>query len=415
MVEHGHDQPLAGLRIVELSSFVATPLCGLALAQLGAEVIRVEPLGGAPDRGRWPLSEQGTSLYWTGLNRGKKAVEVDLSQPEGRRLVAELVAGGGEDGGIVVSNSERHTDLGFEALSRRRPDLIHVQLVGRRDGGTAVDYTVQASSGFPLASGPDDHEGPVNSTVPTWDLAAGLYLASGLLAAERHRSRTGRGRRIRVALEDVALATAGTLGHLAEAQLRPDSARTPDGNHVYGSFGRDFQSADGERFMVVALTPRHWSDLVEVTGLREVVGALEHSIGTDLSDEGARYTHREELAGLIAGWFARHPADRIREELGATRVLWSTYRSFARIAENGAETLREHPLFHLAEQPGVGAHYAPGGPVAVDGENARPGPAPRVGEHTGAVLGGALGLAEDDLKGLVERGVVRGTGAEPAP
>jgi 2-methylfumaryl-CoA isomerase len=124
--------PLAGLRIVELSSFVATPLCGLALAQLGAEVIRVEPLGGAPDRGRWPLSEQGTSLYWTGLNRGKRAIELDLSHPEGVRLVADLVVDGD---GIVVSNSERHTELGYEALSERRADLIHLTLVGRRGGG----------------------------------------------------------------------------------------------------------------------------------------------------------------------------------------------------------------------------------------------------------------------------------------
>ncbi|MBR8742885.1 CoA transferase [Nocardiopsis sp. MG754419] len=391
-----HPLPLTGLRVVELSGFVATPLCGLTLAQLGAEVIRVEPLGGAPDRNRWPLSPEGTSLYWTGLNRGKRAIEVDLTRPEGRRLVADLIVDGD---GIVVSNSERHPDLGFERLSVRRPDLIHLTLVGRRDGGTAVDYTVQAASGFPMASGPADHRGPVNSSVPTWDIAAGLYLASGLLAAERHRTRTGEGGRLRIALEDAAMATAGTLGHLAEAQLRPDTPREPDGNHVYGSFGRDFTSADGSRFMVVALTRRHWSDLVEATGLRAVVAALEHALDTDLSQEGERHRHREALSGLLVSWFDRHTAEEVRTALGTTRLVWSEYRTFAEVAVG----LPEDPLFHRVAQPGVAAHYAPSCPLTVDGSAAAPWPAPRVGEHTHDVLG----LDEDETRRLVDLGVLR--------
>ncbi|MER6942375.1 CoA transferase [Nocardioides sp. NPDC000441] len=104
--------PLAGLRVVEVSSFVATPLCGTTLAQLGAEVIRVEPLEGAPDRTRWPLSDDGASLYWNGLNPGKKAIAVDCTHPEGRALVADLVVSGGPSGGIVVTNTERWSELG---------------------------------------------------------------------------------------------------------------------------------------------------------------------------------------------------------------------------------------------------------------------------------------------------------------
>src|SRR3954466_4204981 len=88
-------QPLRGLRIVEISSYVATPLSGMTLAQLGADVIRVEPVGGAVDRTRWPLAERGTSLYWSGLNKGKRAIEVDLSAEEGRALVGELIVSGG--------------------------------------------------------------------------------------------------------------------------------------------------------------------------------------------------------------------------------------------------------------------------------------------------------------------------------
>ena len=92
-------QPLAGLRIVEVSTFVAAPLGGMTLAQLGAEVVRVDPLGGAPDHSRWPLSPSGTSLYWTGLNKVKRSVAVDLRSAEGQELVTQLVSDSGPGAG----------------------------------------------------------------------------------------------------------------------------------------------------------------------------------------------------------------------------------------------------------------------------------------------------------------------------
>lgn len=399
--------PLAGLRIVEISSFVATPLCGLTLAQLGAEVIRVEPLGGAPDRGRWPVTDDGTSLYWNGLNPGKSAVEVDLFDPRGRQLVADLIISGGTGGGIVVSNSERWEELSYAALSTRRHDLVHVLLTGKSDGGTAVDYTVQAGTGFPLLTGPADHAAPVNHVVPTWDIASGLYLATGLLAAELQRRATGRGSEVRVALEDVALAAAGHLGYLADAQVRPGHERTCDGNFVYGSFGRDFTTADGERFMLVALTLRQWSDLLRVTGLGQTVDALGRALGADFSQEGDRFRHRVVLAGLVAEWFAQHDAAAVRAALGSTRLLWSPYRSFTELAADDARLLREHPLFGAVDQPGVGTLVAPGSPITMDGRRGAPSPAPVVGQHTYRVLAEALGLSQSELDGLAALGVVR--------
>ena len=399
--------PLAGVRIVEVSSFVATPLCGLTLAQLGAEVVRVEPVGGGPDRGRWPLAPDGTSLYWNGLNPGKAAVAVDLSSAEGRRLVAELVVRGGPRGGIVVTNTERWPELTYPALRERRPDVISVLLTGTHDGGTAVDYTVQAATGFPLATGPASRSAPVNHLLPAWDLAAGLYLAVGLLAAERRRASTGEGGEVRVALEDVALAAAGHLGYLGEAQVTPGRDRRPDGNYVYGTFGRDFATADGERFMLVALTQRQWSDLLEATGTRVAVDALAAALGADFSDEGDRYRHREVLAGLVSGWFGRHTATEVREVLGRTRVLWSPYRSFTDLAADRARALREHPLFEAVDQPGVGRLLAPRSPISLDYDRGGARPAPAVGQHTERVLREALGLDPDAIDDLVRRGVVQ--------
>ncbi|MGW0201295.1 CoA transferase [Nonomuraea sp. NPDC003201] len=397
-------RPLGGLRIVELSSYVATPLCGMTLAQLGADVIRVEPIGGAPDRTRWPLAESGTSLYWSGLNKGKRAVEVDLSAEDGRRLVADLVVGGGRRGGIVISNADRHPELTFEALRARRPDVIHVLLTGRRDGGTAVDYTVQAATGFPLLTGPEDAGQPVNGVVPAWDLAAGLYLAVGLLAAERHRVLTGEGQQVRVALEDVALATAGSLGYLAEAQLNGTS-RERIGNHVYGTFGRDFATADGGRLMVVALTERHWRDLLAATGLTGVVSALAAALGVDFGAESERYRHRRVLGDLIASWFETSTLAEACEALRATRVLWSTYRSFTELAA----TLPGNPLMGKVAQPGVGEHWAPGSPLVMAGEQAPPEASPEVGGHTEEVLRAELGLSAAELAELRKNGVIRTT------
>ncbi|EWT06275.1 dehydratase [Intrasporangium chromatireducens Q5-1] len=403
--------PLSGLRVVELSSFVATPLCGLTLAQLGAEVIRVEPMGGGPDRTRWPLAPNGTSLYWNGLNPGKRAIEVNLGDPRGRQVVADLVAEEGEGGGILVTNTERWPELSFEALSTRRPDVVHVVLAGTHDGGIAVDYTVQAGTGFPHVTGPAEHAGPVNNVVPAWDFAAGLYLATGLLSAELRRRATGQGSQVRVVLEDVALAAAGHLGYLADAQLGANPERTREGNFMYGGFGRDFTSSDGRRFMVVALTPRHWTELLQMTGLAETVAVLGRALGTDFSDEGERYRHRAVLAGLVAEWFSRHDGPAVESALARTRLLWSPYRTFAELAGDDARLLREQPIFSTIDQPGVGRLLAPGSPVMVDGHRGGPRPAPQVGQDTRTVLTDVLGVTEAELQELASSGVLRA----PAP
>lgn len=398
---------LQGLRIVELSSFVATPLCGMVLAQLGAEVIRVEHSTGGPDRGRWPLAKDGTSLYWTGLNRGKKAIAVDLKSPEGQELVAELVTSGGANGGILISNTDRYAKLVDAELRQRRPDLVHVQLTGKNDGGTAVDYTVQAGTGFPLLTGENAGGAPVNNPVPAWDLTAGLYLATGLLAAVHRRTNTQEGSFVQVALEDVALATAGQLGYLADAQLKAGPAREADGNYVYGSFGRDFESADHERIMIVALTPRQWNDLVAMTGLEDALRALEPVLGADFSKEGDRYRHRDVLSALIGNWFSHHDAAEIRAALAKTRILWSPYRTFEDLTENDAQYLKEHPMFAEVAEEGVGSYYAPRSALTIDGSAAEPLPAPAVGQDTNSVLAEHVGLDENQLTELTNDDVVR--------
>ena len=133
---------LPPLRVVELSAFIAVPYAGMLLAQYGADVIRIDPIGGGPDISRWPLADSGASLYWAGLNKRKRSVTVDMRSPRGRELVAELITRDDPAGGVVLTNLAARGELAHEALLAKRPDLIGFYLKGQYDNQTAVDYTV---------------------------------------------------------------------------------------------------------------------------------------------------------------------------------------------------------------------------------------------------------------------------------
>ena len=375
-------RPLTGLRVVEVSSFVASPLCGLTLSQLGAEVIRVDPPGGAADYQRWPVTDAGESIYWTGLNRGKRSVEVDLRSEEGQRSVQRLVTESGDGGGILVTNAAGRSWSNHETLSALRPDVITVEILGGSDGTPAVDYTVNAGLGFPRITGPTDHSGVVNHALPAWDVTCGIYAALAVTSAVRRRERTGQGARVTLPLEDVALATAGTLGYLTEVQVN-GVTREATGNDVYGTYGTDFVTGDGDRFMIVALTPRHFRDLVAVTGTGEAVAALEKALGVDFSTEADRYRHREVLTAVFAAWFREHTTEQVAASLRGSSVLHQRYRSFA----DTAATLAGRPLFGRLEQPRIGSYLAAAMPASFDGEHLFTGPAPAVGDDTESVLG----------------------------
>jgi 2-methylfumaryl-CoA isomerase len=366
------------MRVVEVSSFVAAPLGGLTLAQLGAEVIRVDPAGGGPDYTRWPLAPSGASLYWTGLNKNKRSVALDLRDPAGQQAIRDLVTGSGPDGGILLTNAG-YPWLGYEALRASRADVIHLQVTGKHGGGTGVDYTVNAGIGFPLATGPEDLAGPVSNVLPAWDVACGLYAATGILAAERHRRRTGQGRAITLALEDVALSVTGHLGFLAEAELT-GAGRPRIGNHLYGSLARDFRTASGDWVIVVVLTSRHFADLGQCTGLAETLAAVERAVGGNFTTDAGRYEHREVICGLLAPWFAARSTAQVEKALSQTSVLWQRYRTFAQAAAESATAAS--PLMRRIDQPGVGLVTVPGMPLV------QPGlpdvaPAPALGADTG--------------------------------
>jgi 2-methylfumaryl-CoA isomerase len=391
-------RPLAGVRIVELSSFVAVPLAGMTLGQLGAEVTRVDPVGGAADYRRWPVTGAGDSIYWAGLNKGKRSAAVDMRAAEGQRLIQRLIA----EYGVFITNVVGRQWHSYETLVEMRPDLIHVEVSGRADGGTGVDYTVNAGLGFPLVTGPAGLDVPVNHVLPAWDVACGIYVALAVTAALRHRDATGQGQRVSIPLENVALATAGNLSFLTEVMVN-GTPRERIGNSIFGQYGQQFSSADGAAFMIVALTGRHFRDLTEVTGTAKAVAALGEALGADFTDEGDRYRHRDALTGLFTVWFTSHDADEVTAALSATSILWERYRDFSEVVADPKVT--DNPLFTTLDQPRIGEYLAPGLPMSIDGTYPVAVAAPALGDHTADVLA-EVGLSATELSGLFASGTV---------
>ncbi|TPJ63434.1 2-methylfumaryl-CoA isomerase [Mesorhizobium sp. B2-7-1] len=395
---------LSGMSIVEGSAFVAAPLGGMTLAQLGADVIRFDPIGGGPDRNRWPLTEDGRSLFWAGLNKGKRSIQVDVKSSEGQEIVARLIARPGADRGFFLTNLPQYGLLSYEALKSRRADLVMVQLTGNADGTSEVDYTVNVATGFPEITGPRSAPEPVNSVLPAWDIAMGEMAAIGLLAADRHRSRTGKGSLVKLALSDVAFATVAHLGRLAQAETGGTAEK--EGNYLYGAFGKDFTTADGRRVMVVALTQRQWRALQKATGLDPQT--ISDATGADLDGAGGRFAAREAIAKALAPWIGARGLDEVCRLFAAAGVSWGPYQTFRQLLDEDPRASIANPMFQRIDHPGIGTLMTPASPLDFSSAPrlaARP--TPRLGEHTDEILG-EIGYGGSEIGALHHRGIVAG-------
>jgi 2-methylfumaryl-CoA isomerase len=399
---------LKGLRVVEAAAFVAGPTCGLYLGQFGAEVIRIDTLGGGPDFRRWPLAPSGDSLYWEGLNKGKKSVVIDLARPEGRELAQRLAAAPGDDGGLFVTNFPVEGFLAYDRLKALRDDLICVRVMGWASGRPALDYTVNASLGVPWSTGFSDDPRPVNHVLPAWDLLTGAYAAFALVSAERARREGQGGREIRIPLSDIAATALANLGQLAEV-LTTGADRPRQDNNLFGAFGRDFAVRDGRRLMIVAITVRQWRGLTGALGLTEAVAALEAELGVSFAGhEAVRYQHRDRLNPLFEAAFAHASVEDLAPAFDAHGVCWSTYRPFAEAAADES-LFAANPVFGPAAHPSGLDYPAPGAAATLAGE-ARPpvAPAPILGADTDEVLAQVLGLSGGEIARLHDAKVVAG-------
>ncbi len=398
---------LQGMRVVEGSAFVAIPLAGMTLAQLGADVIRFDRLRGGLDNFRWPVTEDNKSLFWAGLNKGKRSLAVDMSTPRGQEIVTRLICAPGPDAGMFMTNLRVRGWMDYDSLIKHREDLIMVSLLGNRAGGPAVDYTVNPAVGFPTATGPEGSTEPVCHVLPAWDCITGQMAALGLMAAERHRRLTGKGQLVELALKDVGLAMLGNLGIIGEVMVN-DFDRPKYGNALYGAYGQDFETADGQRVMIVGLTPRQWDGLRAATRLQVEFEELGQRLGLNLAREGDRFKARKEITELLEPWFRAHRVEDFAQSFDEHNVTWSVFRTFKQTVEQDPECSTQHPMFEMLEQPGIGSYLVPGTPIDFsEVEREAPRRAAVLGENTDEILS-ELGMSDGEIGKLHDDRVVAG-------
>jgi 2-methylfumaryl-CoA isomerase len=399
---------LQGMRVVEGSAFVAAPLAGMTLAQMGADVIRFDRIRGGLDYHRWPVTADNKSLFWAGLNKGKRSIAVDMMTPRGQEIITQLICAPGPDAGIFLTNLRVRGWMDYENLKKNRDDLIAVTVLGTRDGLPAVDYTINPAMGFPYATGPEDSTEPVCHVLPAWDCITGQMVALSILAAERHRRITGQGQAVEIALKDVALAMMGNLGIIGEAVINQID-RPKYGNALYGAFGQDFLTADGNRVMVVGLTQRQWDGLCKSTGLQAELNALGEKLGLNLRQEGNRFKARKEITAVFEPWFRARKVEDFAKAFDENGVTWSVFRSFKQAIEQDPDFSLAHPMFSPVEQPGIGCYPVPGSPLEFsEFERLPPRPAPVLGEQTDEILSDILGISDSEISRLHEDKIVAG-------
>ncbi|MDX6369559.1 MAG: hypothetical protein QOG93_1061, partial [Gaiellaceae bacterium] len=372
----GEARLLEGLRVVELAGLIAAPFCGLTLADLGADVVKVEPPSGDDARSLPPALSNGTSAFFHALNRGKRGVVLDLSDDADRRVARRLV-----DGADVVlenlGNPTTRLGFGYEEAASLNEKLVWCSVtgLGSRRGGRAMDPTLQASMGLMALTGEPDGP-PLRVPVPLIDLMTGMYAVQSVLTALLRAERTGRGALLDCALVD----TAATLTSLT-ALLALCGADTPRriGSESYLAVpSAVFATADGQHVQVVALSERHWEALCT---------ALDHPEWLDddrCANNAARLANRplvhDRIRAVIATGTAQDWVERISRAGGLCERVREIEEAWADplLAERG-----------LVGRPGGEAYGDVSLPLvslarSVDPHALELGPA--LGEHTKAVL-----------------------------
>ncbi|MBZ5739544.1 CaiB/BaiF CoA transferase family protein [Nocardioides mangrovi] len=392
--------PLDGIRVVDLTTFLSGPFCTQILADLGADVVKVESPGGDSSRHIPPHFVGDDSAYFLSHNRGKRSVVVDLKHPDGRDVVRRMVA----RADIVVENFRPGVAarLGLDpALLRvEHPRLVWVSISGFGQHGPwreqpAYDIVVQALSGIMSLTGLPDAPA-MRLGIPAGDLVAGMYAVMAALAGIVQRERTGGGRWADVSMLDGALSM---LSYQAVYSTVSGTTPRPQGSrHDSIPTYRSFVGGDGRELVVAANTQRMWVGLCEVLGRSELVEDPRFSTGRD------RLQHERELAVVLEEAFASRPAEAWVAELVARSVPAAMIKSVPEAIEDARSHGRGMSL-PLTSAAGEVVETI-GSPLQwMDGGVATTRYPPGLGEHTRDVLD-ELGYTAEDVAALAERGVV---------
>ena len=395
---------LSHLRVLDLSRVLAGPWASQALADLGAEVIKVERPGSGDDTRAWgpPWVEEqsGESAYFVSANRGKKSVTIDLARAEGQEIVRALSA----RSDVLLENykvgSLERYGLGYPRLSAENPRLVYCSITGFGQTGpyrdrAGYDFLIQGMGGLMSITGEPEGE-PMKVGVAITDILTGMYAATAVLAAIAHRERTGRGQYVDLALLDVQVAmlanqaqsylvtrqAPGRLGN-AHPSIVPYQAFTTKDGHIVVAVGNDGQF---RRLCAVAARPELADD-------------------PRFATNAARVTNRAELTAILAGLIAGRPSREWIDALEAATVPCGPINDLAQVFAD--PQVRHRGMEIRASHGRAGTVPMVRSPIRLSDAPVRSGAAPpSLGEHTDEVLTGRLGMSATEVARLRALGVV---------
>ena len=370
---------MPALRVLDLSRVLAGPYCTMLLADLGADVVKVERPGQGDDTRAWgPPYAAGEAAYFLSVNRGKRSVALDLARPEGQEAAQRLA----RSADVVVENFRPGTaerlGVGYERLAQERPGLVYCTITGFGDRRPGYDFVVQAESGLMAITGEADGE-PVKVGVAVVDVLAGYAAATAILAAVV----AGEGRHIEISLLDVALSS---LVNVAQSALVTGVEPGRKGNAHESIVPYQTFAASDATLAVAVGNDALYRRLCDAFGRPDL--AEDERFGTN----PGRVAHREELVGELSAIFATRSADEWVERLAASGVPAGKVRGVL-------EALTEHGTTAV-EHPTIGALPLVPSPFGLAAE-----PPPLLGQHTREVLAEA-GYADDEVEALEAAGVI---------
>ena len=392
--------PLNGIRVLDFSRVLAGPAASQALADLGAEVIKVEPPGDGDDTRTFPPFDEGHSTYFLGINRGKKSIVIDLKTPAGVALARDLAA----KSDIIVENYRPgvmdRLGLGYETLSAINPRLIYCAISGFGMTGPMRDYpsfdiVTQALSGAFSVNGERDRP-PTRLGIPMGDLVGGINGPIGILAALYERTITGRGRLIDVSLLDGLI---GLLSYLPQIAFHTGENPKPQGTQhpnlvPYGVF----PAKDG--LMVIAcLTNAFWANLCRALGLQAYIN------DTRFDTLEKRKANREAVDAMISAETEKHHFDELAALLTANNVPHAPILGILDALKQPQAVARD--MVVETDHAALGKIPIVNRPIKWPGETQ---PVPRappvLGQHTDAILSDLLGLSSAEVAALRKANIV---------
>ncbi len=395
-------ETLKGVRVLDLTRMLAGPYGSLILADMGAEVIKIEPPGGGdPMRAMGPPFLEGhTSAYFLSINRNKKSVTLDLHKPEGGDAFMRLV----ERADAIIENYRpgvpQRLGIDYESCKARKPDVIYCSVSGFGQDGPyrdlpAFDLILQAMGGGMSITG-EPGGAPIRAGVPLGDLAGGMFAATAICGALWRRDRTGEGQYIDVSLLDSQVSM---LTYVAQYYMASGRVPGPSGTaHQSVVPYQAFRTKD-IRIVVAVFVERHWSLFCQALGLTEL------ETDARFTTNSARLERREELVALLEQRFADRPGDEWIERLWKAGVPAGPINTIDRVLRDPQVLHRGMVVDLDRPHPVAGAQQVLGNPIKVPGPEEFL-PSPLLGEHTDDVLASLAGLSPAEIAELREAHVI---------